>query len=262
MSGTWGFASEPLRSAWAEGRVTLGGWTLLGEPYAAELICRAGYDWLGIDMQHGLISEARLPDLLRAAAITRTPALVRVASNDPAAIMRALDAGACGVIVPGVSSAAEAAEAARACRYPPAGGRSWGPTRAALGIAGFSAEAANAATLCFPMIETRGGVDALAEIAAVPGIDGLFVGPTDLALAHGETFSAAAPAPAQQARIAAVAAASSAAGITAGIYCGGATSAGAWAQAGFRLLALDADVALLARALAAELAAARAQPAC
>ncbi len=260
MTAAPGYPSEPLRAAWAEGRATLGGWMMLGDPYAAELICRAGYDWLGIDMQHGLIPEGRLPDLLRAAAITGTPALVRVASNEPAAIMRALDAGACGVIVAGVSSAAEAEQAVRACRYPPAGERSWGPTRAALGIAGYSAEAANAATLCFPMIETRGALEQLAAIAAVPGIDGLFVGPIDLALAHGEAFSAATPGPAQRARITAVAGASSAARITAGIYCGGGTAlAGEWTQAGFRLLALEADVALLGRALAAELTAARAR---
>ena len=259
MSGAPGFASELRRSAWAERRVTLGGWAMLGDPYAAELICRAGYDWLGIDMQHGLISDERLPDVLRAAAITGTPALVRVAWNDPAAIMRALDAGACGVIVPGVNSAAEVAQAVRACRYPPAGERSFGPTRAALGIPRYSTEAANADTLCFPMIETRSAVGNLAEIAALPGVDGLFVGPTDLALAHGETISPTAPDPAQRARITAVAEACLAAHLTAGIYCGGATIAREWAKAGFGLLALDSDVALLGRALAAELATGRAQ---
>jgi 4-hydroxy-2-oxoheptanedioate aldolase len=252
-----GFASASLRAAFAADRAALGGWTMLGDPYAAEMIGRAGYDWIGIDMQHGLISDDRLPDVLRAAAITGTPALVRVAWNDPTAIMRALDAGACGVIVPGINTAAEAAEAVRACRYPPAGERSWGPTRAALGIPGYSAAAANAATLCFPMIETKAAFDALGEIGALPGVDGLFVGPTDLALSHGETVSPMAPTPEQHERIAAVADACGSAARVAGIYCGGAAVAGRWLAAGFRLLAIDADAILLGRALVAELEAAR-----
>jgi 4-hydroxy-2-oxoheptanedioate aldolase len=253
------FPGDPLRAGFAADRAALGGWTMLGEPYVAELIGETGYDWVGIDMQHGLIADGRLPDVLRAAAITRTPALVRVAWNDPAAIMHALDAGACGVIVPGINTPAEAAEAARACRYPPAGERSWGPTRAALGIPGYSVAAANAATFCFPMIETKGAFDDLAEIAATPGIDGLFVGPTDLALSHGETVSPAAPTSAQQQRIVAVASACKDAGLVAGIYCGGAAIAGRWVAAGFRLLAIDADAALLGRALIDELQAARDQ---
>jgi 4-hydroxy-2-oxoheptanedioate aldolase len=85
MSDVPGFPSEPLRAAWSAGHPALGAWMVLGDPYAAELICRAGYDWLGIDMQHGLVTDDRLPDVLRAAAVTRTPALVRVAWNDPAA---------------------------------------------------------------------------------------------------------------------------------------------------------------------------------
>ncbi|HEY4345962.1 MAG TPA: aldolase/citrate lyase family protein [Gaiellaceae bacterium] len=258
MGSATGFPSDSLRAAWADDRPALGGWSMLGDPHAAEVTCRAGYDWLGLDMQHGLISDDRLPDVLRAAALTRAPVLVRTAWNDPAAIMRALDSGACGVIVPMVSSGEEAARAVRACRYPPLGERSWGPTRAALGIPAYSAAAANAATLCFAMIESREGFENLDEIASTPALDGLFVGPMDLALSHGETLSPTAPDPAQRARIARIAEVCATRGLVAGIYCGGAALAGEWARIGFRLLAVDADVTLLARALAAELEAARA----
>jgi 4-hydroxy-2-oxoheptanedioate aldolase len=161
------------------------------------------------------------------------------------------------VIVPGVNSAAEVARAVAACRYPPAGERSFGPTRAALQITGYSPEAADAATLCFPMIETRAAFDDLAAIAATPGIDGLFVGPRDLALSHGETNSPSSLDPAQRARIVAVAEACREAGLVAAIYCGGGAIAADWIGAGFRLLAVDADVAWLGKAAAAELAAVR-----
>ena len=250
-------ASAGLRAIWSAGGVALGGWSVIGDPFAAELVCRSGVDWLGIDLQHGLATDARLSELVRAADVTRTPVFVRVAWNEPAAIMRALDAGADGVIVPMVSSAEEAAAAVRACRYPPAGERSWGPTRASLGEAGYSAGTANEQTLCFPMIETAQGLERLEEIAAVPGLDGLFVGPSDLALSLGDPMAPTAPVPSQRAAIERIAAVCAGQGLIAGIYCGGASIVGDWARAGYTLLAIDADVAYVSQAAGTALAEAR-----
>jgi 4-hydroxy-2-oxoheptanedioate aldolase len=249
--------SSRLREIWTSGGVALGGWSTLADPYAAELVCRSGVDWLGVDLQHGVAGDADLAGIVRAADITGTPSLARLAWNDPAAIMRALDLGACGVIVPMVDSAAEAEAAASACRYPPAGRRSWGPVRAALGVPGYATTSANESTLCFVMIETVGGYENVETIAATPGIDGLFVGPNDLALSLGAPMTPTAPDPSLRGAIERVAAVCAGNDIVAGIYCAGASIAGDWARAGYRLIAIDADSAYLARGAAAALAEAR-----
>ncbi len=241
-----------LRELLASGRPALGGWIVVGDPYATELVCRAGADWVGIDLQHGLAAGTRVEEAIRATEVTQTPALARVAWNDPAKIMRALDLGACGVIVPMVSSSEDAGRAVAACRYPPLGERSLGPVRGA-----FPAELANDHVLCLPMIETADGLANLGEIAATPGVDGLFVGPNDLALSLGLPVSPTEPHPEERAAIARVAAACKANGIVAGIFCGGASIAGEWIDAGYRLLALDTDAAWLTQATQAALAEAR-----
>jgi len=239
---------EVLRASWSAGRATLGAWIVTADSFAVEVLCRLGFDWIGIDMQHGLISPERLPDLLRAAAVTGTPALVRVAWNDPASILPALDTGAGGVIVPMVSSADDARRAVAACRYPPEGERSFGPSRAALGDPAYSAERANRSVLCFPMIETRQGAEDLAAILATPGIDGVFVGPSDLALSYGSEVAPSSPPPEHRERIEQIGSRCADAGLVPGIYCGGAAAAGGWTRAGFRLLALDSNTALLGHA--------------
>ncbi len=99
---------------------------MLSASLSAELLASAGFDWVCVDLQHGLISFAEACQQLLALDARRVPALVRVSWNEPHLIMRMLDAGAAGVIVPMVNSATEAAAAVSACRYPPKGSRSWG----------------------------------------------------------------------------------------------------------------------------------------
>src|SRR5205814_2028442 len=114
-------AAGRLREIASERRVAHGGWCMISSPFAAEIMSAAGCDWLCIDLQHGLIDEAAMRGMVQAAAIRDTPVLVRVPWNEPGAIMRALDAGAEGVIVPMVNTVAEARSAAGASRYPPLG---------------------------------------------------------------------------------------------------------------------------------------------
>jgi 4-hydroxy-2-oxoheptanedioate aldolase len=176
---------HPLKVRWQRGEATVGAWLSIPEPFAAETMSRIGFDWLCIDMQHGLVDYQRAVIMLQAmTAGTATP-IVRVPTNDAALIGRVLDAGAQGVIVPLVNSRREAEAAVAACRYPPSGQRSFGPTRAAL-VAGpdYFARAGNHA-LCLLMIETKQALDEVEAIAATPGADGLFVGPNDLSLALG-----------------------------------------------------------------------------
>ena len=170
---------------WQRGPGALGVWCNLPELHMAETAARSGAQWLCFDLQHGLMDYSDLLRLMPAVTGTDITVLVRVAMNSPDQIGRALDAGADGVIVPMVNSAEEAAAAAAACRYPPAGNRSCGPMRHAMleGLAYLGS--ANDRVLCFPMIETREGVENVEAIANTAGVTGLFVGPMDLCFGLG-----------------------------------------------------------------------------
>ena len=172
-----------LRKALAEGRPSYGSWVTLDSAIAAEVMGRAGFDWLILDGQHGGVHAGNMLSLIQAAELGGTPAIVRVAWNDESQIMRALDLGAYGVIVPMVSTAHEAQRAAAAVRYPPAGIRSFGKVRSYYGTAGEPAPE----PLCLVMIETAEALQNVDEIAATPGVDGLFVGPVDLAISLGQS---------------------------------------------------------------------------
>lgn len=174
-----------LRGLWREGRVAANAWVTLDDPFAAELMAGCGFDSVCVDLQHGLADPGRLPDFLRAIELAGAVALVRVPWNDPATLMRVLDAGALGVIVPMVAGAADARAAVAACRYPPAGIRSLGPTRAARAHGADYRTRADDEVLVFAMIETRGALDELHAILAVDGLSGVYVGPADLSYALG-----------------------------------------------------------------------------
>jgi 4-hydroxy-2-oxoheptanedioate aldolase len=174
-----------LREIWAEGRGALNAWCSIGSAFAAETLARQAWDAITIDGQHGLIGYSEMLAMLQAVAATDAVPLVRVSWNQPGEIMKALDAGALGVICPMVNSRAEAEAFVRACRYPPAGYRSFGPTRAAVAHGADYPARANAEVLTFAMIETAEGLANLDEIAATPGLDGVYVGPSDLSLSLG-----------------------------------------------------------------------------
>jgi 4-hydroxy-2-oxoheptanedioate aldolase len=138
-----------------------------------------------LDLQHGLIDYQSAVGMLQAISTTSTVPLVRVPWLDPAIIMKVLDAGAFGVICPMINSASEAREFVAACRYPPAGTRSCGPIRASIYAGPDYVANANRTIITMAMIETRAGLDNLDSILAVEGIDAIYIGPSDLALALG-----------------------------------------------------------------------------
>lgn len=176
-----------LKRRWAAGEAVLNGWLGIPHGFAAELMAAAPWDSLTVDMQHGVQDYMSLLACLQAVQARGLPVLARVPSNEMGIINKALDAGAAGIICPLVNTAEEAAALARACRFPPAGARSFGPVRAGL-YADASRpypEQANESTVVLPMIETRPGLDALEAILDVPGVDGVYVGPNDLGLALG-----------------------------------------------------------------------------
>ena len=170
---------------WRDGGQTIGCWLSMANTHSAESLGRLGFDWLCVDLQHGLIDYTDLTHMLPAISTTNTTPIVRVPWNEPYEIMKALDAGAYGVIVPMVNNRQEAEQAVSACRYPPGGLRSFGPIRAALyGGRGYAAEA-NDEIACIVMVETGTALDNLDEIASTPGVDGVYIGPSDLALGAG-----------------------------------------------------------------------------
>ena len=177
---TSGVAANPLRTALAAKPQVVGPWVITTDPATVEVLAKTGVDFLVFDCQHGPHDLGRVGPLLQPQPSRETD-LVRVPSSDPWIIMRALDLGAAGVIVPMVDNAAEAEAARAATRYPPLGNRSYGPLQPAPGNAFDPADG----PMVFVMIESRGGLDDVAAIAAIDGIDGLFIGPIDLALALG-----------------------------------------------------------------------------
>ncbi len=173
-----------LRERLKGGRPLLAGWASLGTSLSIELMGRAGFDLVVIDQQHGVGGSAELLAQLTAARAARLPALVRVPTNEPGVVGRALDAGAQGVVCPMIDSANDAARFVAAVKYPPIGERSWGAFRAnPLADFDYAPDTANEWTIACVQIETRGAMENLDAILAVPGVDMALAGPNDLAIA-------------------------------------------------------------------------------
>lgn len=227
-----------------------GSWCTLGSPLCAELLGRLEVAYVCLDLQHGLVGLEAGAAILQAISTTGAMPLVRVPGNEPWLIGRALDLGARGVVVPMVSTPEEAARAAQACRYPPDGSRSWGAVRTSASL-GATAKERNAVVLCIAMVETVEGVVHLEEICRTPGIDAIYVGPRDLALAHGLE-----PGPELDTMIATIASRCRQVGIPAGIHAASGEAARQAIASGFSFATIASDRDLLARAARAELAAA------
>lgn len=165
-------------------------WTSTADVDLLRRLAVSGFDWLAVDAQHGPVDRVTLHGIGRALDGRDTPFVVRVPGVDAAWVGAALDAGATAVIVPSVTGVADAVTAARASRYPPLGERSWGPFPPLWARAAPKPVAANTGVRCLVMVETTGALDAVDAMAATRGVDGLFVGPFDLALALGTTVEA------------------------------------------------------------------------
>lgn len=174
--------ANKLREIWAQGGTAVNAWLHIPSSWSAEVIAHTGWDSATVDLQHGLADYATAVTMFQAIATTDTVPLARATWNDPAQIMRLLDAGAYGIICPMINTRAEAEAFVGACRYPPLGYRSLGPTRATLYAGADYARYANETILTLAMIETQQALDNLQDILQTPGLDGVFVGPGDLRL--------------------------------------------------------------------------------
>ena len=243
------------------GTPAIGCWLHLFSPIAAEVVAQAGYDCVMIDLEHGPGGLMDAIVLMQAVQGCDCAPLLRVAANDPVRIKRALDTGIAGVMVPAVDSKAEAEAAVEACRYPPQGRRGMAPT--IVRASGYGAdwqgyvERAARDLLIICQIESAAAVRAAGEIAAVEGIDMLFLGPFDLSAALG--YVGQPDHPEVQACIAETEQAAKAAGVLLGGISTPARSAEALFAAGYHLVLPDVDTVLLrdgARASVARLRAA------
>ncbi len=240
----------------AAGETVYTGWCALAAPVVAETIAREGFVAVTIDQQHGLWDTDATATAIASIRAAGSAPVVRVPLGAFAAASRSLDFGAEGIIAPMINTVADAKAFVSTAKFPPLGERSWGPTRA-MTIAGISdakqyLNEANAATVTLAMIETRTAMANLEAIAAVPGIDVLFVGPSDLSIGltdgkeldpHSNTVNAA---------LDTLVAACRKAGKVAGLYCANAERAVACARRGFRFLAVGSDLGFLRAGTAAQ----------
>jgi 2-dehydro-3-deoxyglucarate aldolase len=177
-----------IRKALSKNQPSVGSWMQIPHASVAEIMGQAGYDWVAVDMEHGAISVHQLPDLFRALELGGTLPLARLAQGHTKDCKQALDAGAGGVIVPMVETAAQLTQVRDACRWPPAGTRGVGFSRANLFGKHFDAYREEAQTpLLVAMIEHIRAVESLEEILSVEGLDAILIGPYDLSASMGLT---------------------------------------------------------------------------
>lgn len=178
-----------LRSALLKNQLTLGGWIQIGHPAIAEILARAGFDWICVDLEHGAIDIETMTDIFRTVDAFDCVPVARIPRNDPVWIKRSLDSGAGGLIIPNVNSVEEAEQAVQEAKYPPRGRRSFGYSRANSHGRDFNEyiKFVNDEIALIMQIEHKDGIANLDDILEVPDIDGLFIGPLDLSGSYGRT---------------------------------------------------------------------------
>ncbi len=245
---------NPLRDRWSAGKPAIGGWLSIPSQLTAEAVAVADLDYVCIDLQHGPIGFSDAVRMLPSLVLGGVTPLVRIPENTFANISTALDAGAMGVIIPLVNSPEEAEAAVSACRFPPVGQRSIGASRALLLEGDDYYEHADRAVACIPMIETMEAISVLDEILSVPGVDAVYVGPSDLALSMG--FRPGATDPAYLNVLDSIVEACNRRDVVPGIHATPATAADRLAR-GYRMVSVLADLQALRAAIDLAVAAGR-----
>jgi len=239
-----------LRQMHRDGRPIVNAWLSIPSAYASEVACHTGVDAATVDCQHGMVGFSDAIAMFQAIGTTDAVPMVRPSANDPAQIMRFLDAGAYGVICPMISTAGQAAQLVAACRYPPVGTRSFGPARGALYGGPDYFERANEEILVLAMIETREALANLDAILATPGLDGVYVGPNDLAIELGHSPKSEHDHPDVTGAVERIRAAVVSRGLLAGIFCSSGEAAQMRLRQGFHLVTPGNDAAVFRSAYA------------
>ena len=248
------------------GRLTTNGealcaWVTVNEPGVAEWLAREAFDAVALDMQHGAIDFDGAIRSILSVALAGKPTIVRVPIGAFALASQLLDAGASGILAPMINSGDDARRLVEFVKFPPLGQRSWGP-RTALPLSGLDAaaylSAANGMTQAIAMIETRAALDALDDILQVDGVDGVFVGPSDLSIALSGGVSVDPRGAALMIEARRVAERAKAQGKYAAMFCFDGADARAMLALGYRVCTIASDQALIRAAARGELTAARA----
>lgn len=227
------------------GEPVINGWLHLPSSLSAEAMAHQGFGTLTIDLQHGPFGfEAVLP-MVQAISSTTTVPLARAPWNEPGVLMKLLDAGCYGVICPMISTRAQCEAFVGACRYPPHGYRSFGPTRVRLYAGDDYAQGANDEVLTLAMIETAEALQNLDEIMSVPGLDGVYVGPADLSQSLGGAPGVDWTDGPVVAALGRIAAAAQEHGITAGLHTASVAYAKRMLGQGYRFVTVGSDLNFL-----------------
>lgn len=247
---------NPLRRRLAAGESTLGLWITLEAPAISELAAALGIHWVVLDTEHGHLGHAELVAHLRALRGSNTAALVRVPQLDAAAIQRALDLRADGVIVPQVRGADDVAAAVRMARFPPAGERGVGGERSVLWGLDWDGylQSANDEVMVIPLVEHVRAGAVIREILAVPGVDAIFLGPADYSASAGHLGAWEGPGIAEE--LLRIRGCCEDRGVPCGVMATGEADLSRRLEQGFRMVGLGSDTGLLIRAARAALAAA------
>ncbi len=233
-----------VKEKWRNGQAAIGGWCSIPSTTTAEVMAQQGFDWLCIDTQHGLIDYTNaLPMLTAISTSATTMPFVRVPWNEPSIIMKYLDAGAYGLIIPMIETKADAERVVWAARYSPQGMRSVGPARAVVYGGADYIEKSNEEIALAVMIETPKALENLEEIASVEGIDALYIGPSDLsqALGLGPRYNADNPKHAEA--VTRVREVAEKHGKIPGIHTSGSALTNRYIKEGFKMILLTADAA-------------------
>ncbi|HEY6918449.1 MAG TPA: aldolase/citrate lyase family protein [Tabrizicola sp.] len=243
-----------LKAHFTAGGTAVNGWCAIPSTVTAEIVGRAGFDTVTVDLQHGLIDYQMALTMCQVLQGLPAPVLTRVPWNEPGIIMKCLDAGFAGVICPMINTAEDARRLVQFARYAPLGGRSFGPTRANMVHGAGYAKGANGSVLVLAMIETREALSNLDAILAVEGLDGVYVGPSDLGLSLGYEPTLEPTAAEVIDAIATIGARSRSAGRIAGVHTGSTGMVRAMLGQGFHFASLLTDVRLFTNALARSVA--------
>jgi 4-hydroxy-2-oxoheptanedioate aldolase len=250
-----------LRTLWRDDKAAVNGWLAIPNSFSAEVMAHQGWDTLTIDLQHGVIDYQVMVTMLQAISSTPTVPIVRVPWLEPSILMKALDAGAYGVICPMVNTREDAQRLVAYTNYAPKGGRSFGPIRALLYGGADYADHANDTIVRFAMIETAQALDNLDAILSVEGLDAIYIGPSDLSLSLGcrPVFDDIDPKAAQA--MDHILARAKAHGVQAGVHNGRTDVALARIAKGFRFVTVGSDARLMAAGAQQVMAQMRAAPA-
>ncbi len=247
-----------VRTIWSQGGAVVNGWLGIANAYSAEIIANEPFDSVTVDTQHGMVDFQAGIGMLQAISTTDKTPLARVAWNDPALIMKLLDAGAYGIVCPMINNKDECERFVGACRYAPQGYRSFGPPRGLLYGGSDYAAHANDTIITMAMIETSEAMANLDSIMSVDGLDGIYVGPSDLAISLGHPPSPEPKDPDVIDAVATIVAAAKRNNVAAGIHCPNGASAKDKIASGFQFVTIANDARLMAAAARSEIAAARA----